>query len=346
MPRRVVTTTNSTAYAFTVACVPSLAYICALISHFEKMKLFILALLLFLVNLNATSKDLKIITSERSTITVVILDSAAKDLVLRTFNGIQDNNLRKTGTARTYRLTDGRILVEFYDRQAAVISSMDDFKKLGEVTFIKNRVGNLKANISYKIDLTPERAAELLHLEKRKRLPFESESPKDFTIDAYELSTGQILYMERSGVQQWQNLVPDVKTLLSENTIVREQYYAARGEQYEMKQLAGGDPLEDYEPNEHVVYPEYLDAIIKSHELTLLENKVYVSQFHSNLYRARNGYFMLIEELNQKNGAGDRMPVLTLRTYKSLDEVRAKQEQYKKTQKRRDPFRTLLSENI
>jgi hypothetical protein len=246
------------------------------------------------------------------------------------FKGVQDNTLRKLFTARTFRLNNGKVLIEFFDRQAAVVSSLDDFKKLEEATFVLNQVWNLKKNVSYRIPVTPEKAAEILRTEKLERLPFESPSPGDFSIYVYELTSGQLLYLEKSNERQWQTLYPDIKTLCSENSTISEQYYTSKGSEYEMKQLALGDPLEDFEPNEHMVYPSYLEAIVKSHGLTLFESNIYVSNFRSNLYQSKNGYFMLIDEVNQKNGAGNKMPILTLRLYHAIEDVRAQQSQYER----------------
>src|SRR5688572_32527665 len=95
-----------------------------------KMKLVALHLFLLIATLTATAGNLKVITSDRSTVVVTLLDRAAKEGTLKQFSGAQDNSLRKQNTARTYRLRDGRILIEFYDRQAVVIASMEDFKKL------------------------------------------------------------------------------------------------------------------------------------------------------------------------------------------------------------------------
>ena len=38
------------------------------------------------------------------------------------------NTLRKQGASRTFRLSDKQLIIEFYDRQAAVIASMEDLR--------------------------------------------------------------------------------------------------------------------------------------------------------------------------------------------------------------------------
>ena len=124
-------------------------------------------------------------------------------------------------------------------------------------------------------------------------------------------------------------IYPDLKTLSSDNTTIAEQVYGSDDEEYLMKRLAAGDTLPDYEPDFQLVYPKYLNDIIRSHKLTLIEQNIYVSNFYSNLYQSANGYYMVIEEVNQKNGAGNKMTILSLYIYPSLQQVQDAQSRYK-----------------
>src|SRR5690606_6177055 len=125
-------------------------------------------------------------------------------------------------------------------------------------------------------------------------------------------------------------IYPDIKTLGSDKYSVAEQHYGSEDEDHLMKKLAKGDALLDYEPNEHLLEPKYIKDIINNHKLTLIESKVFVDDFYGNLYKSENGYYVLIDEVNQENGAGDKMLILTLRIYSSLDEVRDAQARYEK----------------
>ena len=79
------------------------------------------------------SQELEIITSDKTHVTVKIIDDKTKQKLLTDFQGVQDNELRKKLTARTFRLSDNRLIVEFYDKQAIVVNNLADLKRLEEV---------------------------------------------------------------------------------------------------------------------------------------------------------------------------------------------------------------------
>jgi len=158
--------------------------------------------------------------------------------------------------------------------------------------------------------------------------------PEYFDFEVYELSNGQILYLDKSKNLKSATIYPDLKTLSSDDNTIEEQVYGAGDDEYLMKRLASGDALPDYEMNDYLIYPKYLKDLIKNHKLTLTEQKIYVSNFYGNLYKSENGYYMLIDEIDQKNGAGDKMGILSLRIYPSLQQVKdaqRKYEEYKNT---------------
>ena len=123
-----------------------------------------------MTTLNSFSQKLDITTIDKSKILATLLDSEAKSQLLTQFNGRQDNTLRKKWTARTFLLSDKKVLVEFYDKNAVLIDNIEQFKKLEEVRFVKNTIWNLKKNISYKIELTFERGKQIIDREKPERL--------------------------------------------------------------------------------------------------------------------------------------------------------------------------------
>jgi hypothetical protein len=293
------------------------------------MRQRLIIVFLTLITVDTFSQELEVITSDKTHVTVKIIDEKIKQKLLTDFQGVQDNDLRKRMTARTFRLFDNRLIVEFYDKQAIVVNNLADFKRLEEVTFVKNIVWNLKKNISYKIDLTYDKGTEIVKTEKPKQLTqFKSELPKYHDFEVYQLSTDQILFIYKSESEKYSTIYPDLKTLSSENTTINEQYYGFEDDEYLMKRLAEGDNLSDYEPNVHLVYPKYVKQIIKNHKLKLVEQRVFVNDFYGNLYSSEKGYHVLIDEENQKNGAGDKMQILTLRIYSTLDEVRDAQKRY------------------
>ena len=130
----------------------------------------LLIIILTLITVDTFSQEFVVVTSDKSQVKVKIIDDNKKQQLLTEFQGVQDNDLRKRMTARTFRLSDKRLIVEFYDKQAIVVDNLADFKRLEEVTFVKNIVWNLKKNISYKIDLPFDIGPEIVKTEKPKQL--------------------------------------------------------------------------------------------------------------------------------------------------------------------------------
>jgi hypothetical protein len=304
---------------------------CPLVAILQKHPIMqkIFLIIFTLTTLSSFSQKLDITTIDRSKISATILDSAAKSKLLKQFNGKQDNRLRKKWTARTFLLSDGKVIIEFYDKNAALVNNIEQFKKLEEVRFVKNAIDFLKKNISYKIDLPFEKGKEIIEVEKPKRLTqYRSDMPQWYDFEVYELSTGQILFLDKSAHLKGASIFPDIKTLASENTSVLETVYGSQDDEHLMKALASGDRLSDYDVNDHLIYPKYLVDLIKNHKLALTEQKVYVSDFFGNLYKSANGYYILVDEVNQKNGAGNKMPILSLRIYETLQQVKDAQANY------------------
>lgn len=282
-----------------------------------------------MTTLNCYSQKLDITTLDKSKVTTSILDSVTKLNLLAKFNGRQDNSIRKKWTARTFQLSDGRIIIEFYDKQSLLINSLEDFKKLEQIRFVKNTIDFLKKTISYKIELNFEKGIQIIDSEKPKQLTkFKSDLPEYFDFQVYEQNTGQILFLDKSENFKTATIYPDLKTLSSDNSTIQEQVYGSEDEQHLMKKLASGDRLSDYEVNDHLIYPKYLKDLIKNHKLTLVEQRVNVSDFFGNLYKSENGYYILIDEVNQKNGAGNKMRILSLRIYDNIEQVRQAENKY------------------
>lgn len=280
--------------------------------------------------LNSFSQTLDITTIDKSKVVVKILDSLSKSQFLANYNGLQDNSLRKKWTARTFKLNDGRVLVEFFDKNCALIDNIEQFKKLEEVRFVKNTIWNLKKNISYKIDLSFEDGCKIIKVDKPKRLKnLKSEMPKYNDYEVYQLNSGQILFINLFQNCKSAAIYPDLKTLSSENNSIEEQVYNFDDE-YLMKKLASGDPLFDYDPREHLIYPKYENDIIKNHKLTLIESKIFVApHFYGNLYKSENSYFILLDDFNQLNlNKTKKIEIGFLRVYNDINELRVDQKKY------------------
>jgi hypothetical protein len=106
-----------------------------------------------LITSHLHSQKMKIINPDKAVVEIEIINEATKNDLLNQFNGQRDKSLQKKWTARTYTLSNGKIILEFFDRQAALIEDVKTFKKLERVMFVRNMIGFLKRNISYKIEL-------------------------------------------------------------------------------------------------------------------------------------------------------------------------------------------------
>lgn len=291
------------------------------------MKRHFLVSILTLLTLATVAQKITITTLDNFTVDVDIVSDLDKRELIQEFDGQQDNTIRKQWTARTYRLSDNRILIEFYDRQAALVKSEDDFQKLNEVRFTKNYIDFLKKSVTYKIQVPFEKGVELS--KSAKQIPdLEPEMPQYFDFEVYQMQTGQILFISKSENNKSATVYENMKGLCSDNTDILSQYY--QGMEAWTEKLVTGDPLLDYDIDGHLVYPKDIPALIKNHSLSLAESKVYVNDFYGNLYKSDKGYYVLIDEVNQKNGAGNKMPILTVRIYEKLQDVRNAQAKYEK----------------
>lgn len=294
------------------------------------MKRHILYFMLSLITSIAFSQKMAITALDNTTVDVIIISESEKQKILQDFNGKQENTIRKQWTARTYILKDDRVLTEFYDRQAVIFNNMADFEKLKEVRFIKTYIDFLKKSISYKIELTYNQGKEIvnrLHLKKQDQ--FKSESLDFTSIEVYELPTGQLLFINGTNISRSAAIYENIKALASECSDVQNQFYGDM--EKACKKFINGDPLFDYETDGQWIYPEDLKIVLQNHKLNFIEKEVYVADFYGNLYKSEGGYYVLLDEINQKNGGGDKMRILTARVYRTIEDVRSAQDQYQKS---------------
>ena len=294
-----------------------------------KRKISMVIFLFFLV-LRCYTQSMNIITTSNKSIEVRICTKEETKDIKEKYLAVQIDSLYKAGSSRSYKLRDGSVLVEFYDEQSALINDENDYAHLKYVRFIKNSIWNLKKDISYRIDIPFQVGREFSSRKSTKKLSiFKSDIPGVYDFSVYQLETGQVLLLEEDGSSESAIIYRDIKSLASQNTFVEEILYAFDDDEYYMKELANGNRLLDYDPNEHLVYPSYLPEILTNHCLSLKESNIYVSSFRGNLYHSNNGYWVTIDEVNQQNGAGSKMPILTLRIYETIADVREAQTEYR-----------------
>src|SRR5258708_22508286 len=107
-----------------------------------------LYMLFTFVPLYAISQNMTIISLARSKVKATVVSDSANQKLVQKFNGKQDNTMRKQWTARTFRLSNNQLLIEFYDEQALLINNFTDFEKLEKIRFVKTNIDFLKKNIS------------------------------------------------------------------------------------------------------------------------------------------------------------------------------------------------------
>lgn len=277
------------------------------------------------------AQKMKITTKDNFEVPLEIIDSSKISDLVSLFSGKIDSSKFKNWTSKTYVLNDNRIILEFFDKQGALLNTENDFNKIKDVQFVKNQIWNLRKNISYKTELLYEEGLKILQTQEPKRLTQFAEIYGYTNDGVYELKSGQILFLNDYGTKKYAGIYPNLKTLSSEEVNIAEIYYNADDEEKLMKRLANGDAMIDYEPNKHLIDPKYIEDLIKNHQLQFLEDKVYIKDFYGNLYKSdKNGYYFLIDEVNQKNGAGNKMKIVEVNIFENISAVRNAQAQYEK----------------
>ena len=261
--------------------------------------------------------------------TELVSDSVKKALI-KDFKGVQDTSLRKKETARTYKLSDGRILVEFFDKQAVTYTNYDDFKKAETVTFFKNDIWFLKKNITYKISSSVEEASLLSQYGGSHLKQYTSNAPDFHSLSVYKIFSGQVLVIYDSEHWKYAFIYENIKAVASEIPEVFDKEYSSM--EVFAEKFIEGDPLLDFEPNEHFIYPDDEKKLIDNHKLQLIESKVYIDEFYSNLYKSDSGYYILIEDFSQVNPHTNKPLIIgTAYLFETLDEVRNAQKRYEET---------------
>lgn len=285
-----------------------------------------------LLTLNTFANEISVVTLAGDTVVLTLVSESETKHIISKFNGKKQNSLRKEWTARTFKLANEKLLIEFYDGSSILVKDSIEFQNLKNVRFVKNYINQLKRNVSYKIEIDNNTAVALKKLKGVKHLlQYKPEIPEYLDYKVYQLPSGQILYMESTKSKVYAAVYENIKTLASERSEIEAQEYILHDDEYFMKELSLGNRFLDYEPNQHLVYPKYLDAIIASHQLELKESKVYISDFQANLYLSELGYWVLIDEVHQPNRSGLPISILDLVIFEDLDDVREAQKQYERT---------------
>ncbi len=267
------------------------------------------------------------------TVSIEILDHVSKIKLITELEGRVDSDLFKLWTRQSYLLRDGTILIEFYDLQAARVASRADYKKLKNVRFVKNYSWFLKKNISYQYEIDwpvdPKVYRNPIQLE------FISERPEWYNYEVWQLENGNSLFIIDIHGRKRATVYNDMKTMASDpnatpNSGSEEliaQLYG--GDEERSQRLLAGDPMLDFEPNHHLVYPQDVEQLISAHKLNLVAQQKYVDTFYGNLFRAEGGYYMLIDDQDQLSMTGAPLSILSVRVYEHLAQLDSAIAKYK-----------------
>lgn len=279
---------------------------------------------------------MQVINLRGDTVVVETVSNEQRQQLINLLAGTQMPSLRKQYTARTYSLSDGRVLVEFFDRQGIILQSAADLERLRGVKFFKTYVDFLKRNITYKIELSLEDGKALAQHSGVRLTQFVPEMPEIFPYEVYRLPTGQLLKLILQSVRRKAIIYADLKGMCSEDAEILGQVYG--GLEEATTRFINGDAQLDYNPPEFLIWPSDESKAIASHDLQLLEKHVYVSDFYGNLYRSPEGYYVLLDDFSQKDAGGHNpIGIGTARIYRTLEEVRTAKAHYQRRKK--EPIR-------
>lgn len=255
-------------------------------------------------------------------IEVQLLDKEKLLKVIKNNNGVVVDSLYKKLTARTYLIDSGKFVIEFFDHQGILVSDRTDLKNLDEVNFIKNKVGFLKQRISYYVKINDIEADKLIsELNGKQLAKYKTEFNGLFAFKVYQLDNGQVIikYDENS------YLYEDLEALAFENDQILHIHYPDGWESgkadFIKGKLSGNFNIDDY-----MVYPQEAKKIIKSHELTIIKDKIIFDHpFKSILYQSQTGYFILMEDFDQLNVGGNaKIGIGNARVFKTIKEFEKK----------------------
>jgi hypothetical protein len=274
--------------------------------------------------MNANAQHMEIFTTDGNAVSVRFISDSEKKQLMHQFKGEVNEEFRKDATARTYLLNNEILLIEFYDRSGVIINSKEDFKKLTEVVFVKNYIEFLKKDISYKIALSKQKTKELLN--SATKLRYSSSMPDYYDFEVFQMSNGQVLFIDKGNSDEIATVYKDIKALASDRSEILGQHYGT-SDAWDKKFVAG-DTMEDYSSNEFLIEPNEIQNVMINHKLELIERNLPLSHFHSDLYKSEKGYYITIEVVKQKNGTGSLMPILNAQIFKTISEVRNSVKEY------------------
>jgi hypothetical protein len=276
---------------------------------------------------------MKIIYPNKINVEVQLLSKSELKEIVQNRNGKVSERFHKHLTARTYEIDSNQLIMEFYDGQGILINDAEDFQALESVRFIKNKIGDLHPRVSYYFKLTELQVRNLINDYVIKELKIYErilEHEYDYSFNVFQLSTNQVIIKGEESAEAY--LYEDLEALAFDN----EEIYSVRYDYNKAKEeFFKGIVSTEHNINDYSVYDYEVDSIIKNHELRLVQTNIqYELHFFSNLYKSKRGYYILMEDFNQKALNGRKLSFGFIHFFKTIKEFELeyekKQEYYKK----------------
>lgn len=248
------------------------------------------------------------------TIKLLSGDSVRNKLIAEN-RGTEIKDFRLAGTARTFQLSNGKFLVECYDREAIVFNSSKDIRTVRGISFIKTLVDRYKRNISYKFPIAYRRGQELT-ANAVKLDDYISDYPDMYNFRVYKLKS-LLLYCD--DLYKSAAIYSDIKSLVSDHPELRSIAYG--DEESIETRFIHGEPYLDFEPNEHFVWPKDIPTLIKEHKLRAIDSNTHISDFRGILYRSDNGYYIVVDDPAQNGKNGTPIQITTATVFETKPAV-------------------------
>ena len=257
-------------------------------------------------------------------IETIFTNANAKDNLIKTNNGKVKNELYKHLTARTWEFSNGEVFLEFFDYSGLIFRNKKDFQKCNQIKFQKDKIDFLKETVSYLHEENFDDAIE----KSTKLNEVQINHSNEFKI----FKTDNELYLIINFRLKNAYYHSSLKSIASNYEDILSYLYP-NGQETFTEDFINGKLMLDLRYNQYDVNLEKYEMMLENHKL-IIEKKEFVSIFDKSLdlYKSENGYFILIESLNNND-----LYTGTARVFFSSEEVKNAKKLYLKVQNEKTP---------